>query len=141
MTRKVLLDTNMLIGAFDADPDNDAHAEARARLQTLLQDAEVRLAISPLIRYEVMRGAKNVPLEQLQAVLNDFHEFDVRARDAERAAELFQAARRQGLHLDKRAFDLFHCVCAELNQLEFESQDGDVPKIQNLIRQLTMQQA
>lgn len=141
MMRKVLLDTNMLIGAFDAEPGNEAHFKARERLQTLLQDAEVKLAISPLIRYEVMRGAKNVPFEQLQAILNDFHEFDVRARDAERAAELFQAARRQGLSLDKRAFDLFHCVCAELNQLEFESNDGDVSKIQNLIRQLTMQQA
>lgn len=137
MTRKVLLDTNLLIGALDAEPGNGAHVLARERLRALLMDPDVKLAISPLIRYEVMRGTKNAPLSQLREILNDFHEFDVSARDAERAAELFQTARRQGVVLDKRTFNLFHCVCAELNNLEFESQDGDVPKIQYLMRQLS----
>lgn len=134
MSRRVLLDANLLIGALDGEPDNAQHERARQRLESLLQDPDVILAISPLIRYEVMRGARRVPAEQLREILNDFHEFEVRARDAERAAQLFQQAKQQGLTLDKRSFDLFHCVCAELNGLELLSQDGDIPKIQELIQ-------
>ncbi|PAT41071.1 type II toxin-antitoxin system VapC family toxin [Vandammella animalimorsus] len=134
MSRRVLLDANLLIGALDGEPGNAQHAQARQRLEDLLQDPEVTLAISPLIRYEVMRGVRRVSADQLREILNDFHEFDVRACDAERAAQLFQQARQQGRALDKRSFDLFHCVCAELNGLELDSQDGDIPKIQELIR-------
>lgn len=137
MSRRVLLDANLLIGALDGEPGNAQHERARQRLESLLQDPDVILAISPLIRYEVMRGARRVSADQLREILNDFHEFDVRARDAERAAELFQQARQQGRALDKRSFDLFHCVCAELNGLELDSQDGDIPNIQQLIRDLS----
>ena len=131
--RTVLLDTNLLIGALDTEPGNAAHTQSREHLEKLLRDPEVKLAISPLIRYEVLRGAKHVPVSRLEEILNDFHEFDVRAQDAQRAAELFREAKTKDIKLDKRSFDLFHCVCAELNALEFESRDGDVPKIQELM--------
>jgi predicted nucleic acid-binding protein len=134
MSRMVLLDTNLLIGAFDGEADNPLHEIAKQRLRSLLNDPNVKVAITPLIRFEVLRGAKHVPLSELDAVLNDFQEFEVRGVDARWAAELFQQARIQDLSLDKRSFDLFHCVCADLNGLELESQDGDIPKIQQLIQ-------
>ncbi|MDO5626220.1 MAG: PIN domain-containing protein [Pseudomonadota bacterium] len=139
MTRAVLLDANLLIGALDAEQDNPQHAAARQRLDALLADPQVKLAISPLIRYEVLRGVRRVLPEKLEEILNDFHEFDVRAKDAVRAAELFREAKARDKTFDKRQFDVFHCVCAELNRLEFDSQDGDVPKIQALMRELTAQ--
>ena len=87
-----------------------------------------------------MRGVRHIAPEQMKAILNDFEEFDIRERDATFAAEVFRKAKAQDMQLNKRQFDLFHCVCAELNELEFESRDGDVPKIQKLIRQLVGQE-
>lgn len=60
MTRNVLLDTNLLICAFDnsgtaAKEDKD---KAITKLTALLSDPETKLFITPLIRYEVLRGIK-----------------------------------------------------------------------------------
>lgn len=134
MSRAVLLDTNLLIGAFEAEDGNEQHAQAQVRLRALLQDPDVKLAITPLIRYEVLRGARRVSAEQLDARLNAFQEFDVRGADARRAAEIYRRAQQQGTALDKRKFDVFHWVCAELNQLEIHSADGDIEKIRNLVQ-------
>ncbi len=134
MTRTILLDTNLLIGAFDPEDGNASHIEAKRRLMELLEAPEIKLAITPLIRYEVLRGAKNVDPTALNEQLNGFHEFEVRGEEARRAAELFRTARQQGKALEKHSFDVFHCVCAELNGLEIDSQDRDIARIQNLIR-------
>lgn len=58
MTRKILLDTNLLIAAFDKSGRTSAEmkASARAMLAELLADDDVALFITPLIRYEVLRG-------------------------------------------------------------------------------------
>lgn len=132
--RSLLLDANLLIGAFDTEHGNEAHEAARSRLIELLQDDSVKLAITPLIRYEVLRGARNVSIEALSDALDDFQEFDIRGRDARRAAELFQLAERQGRKLNRRKFDVFHCVCAESNDLEIISQDADIAAIQELMK-------
>jgi predicted nucleic acid-binding protein len=134
MSRAVLLDTNILIGAFEPEQGNEPHMQAQARLRALLQDPDVKLAITPLIRYEVLRGARRVSVEQLDERLNAFQEFDVRGADARRAAEIYRQAQQQGTALDKRKFDVFHWVCAELNQLEIDSADGDIQKIRNLVQ-------
>jgi len=136
--RAILLDTNMLIGAFDTDETNPDHVRDKERLAELLRDDDVSLSISPLIRYEFLRGAKRVPLEALEAVLDDFQEFDVGARDARMAAEIFRHDRRtEGEStIDKKRFDVFHCVCAKLNGLDMISNDQDIEKIQKIIQEL-----
>lgn len=134
MTRKVLLDTNMLIGALEPEPGNDAHARAKAELARLVADTDVKLAITPLIRYEVLRGVRRVSSDKMEEALNSFQEFEVRGAEARRAAELYRLAKNKGMDLSKRSFDLFHCVCAEANGLEILAQDGDIPKIQQLIQ-------
>ncbi|MDA8451330.1 PIN domain-containing protein [Acidovorax sp. NCPPB 3859] len=133
MSQGFLLDTNLLIGAFDGEPGNTEHEAAAERLRQLIDDPSVQLAITPLIRYEVLRGAVRIGVDELNDVLNGFREFEIRGSDGRRAAELFREAKAQGLVLNKRTFDLFHCVCADANRLEIASQDGDIPKIKNLI--------
>lgn len=133
MTRAVLLDANLLIGAFDSAAGNEEHQRSKERLRELLLDPEVKVAISPLIRYEVLRGAK-CDFDELDEKLSDFHEFEVSGRDARRAAEIFRRAVAADMKLDKRKFDVFHCVCAEINELEILSRDGDIEKIQNLMK-------
>ena len=140
MARMVLLDANMLIGALDGEEGNPANDANRARFIQLLEDDEVRLAVSPLITYEFLRGLKNVSLAEIEAVLNNFQKFDIKEEHARLAAEIFRIAKDQGSAIQKKNFDIFHCVCAELHQLEMESQDGDIVKIQKLI-QATKQNA
>ncbi|PPU22612.1 type II toxin-antitoxin system VapC family toxin [Xanthomonas arboricola] len=138
MTRAILLDANLLIGALDTDPNNSVHLSAKAEVERLLTDDRVRVAISPLIRYEVLRGAKRVPLDELEQILNAFQEFEVGAKDARMAAEVFRHDRRDDAEraIDKKRFDVFHCVCANLNDLELISHDQDIKKIQDLIKEL-----
>lgn len=133
MTRMVLLDANLLIGALDGEPGNAVHDQSRQLLWDLLTDPDVKLALTPLIRFEVLRGAQRVPLADLDAALNDFHEFEVRGAEARRAAEIFQLARAAGKQLDKRSFDVLHFACAEVNRLEFASRDADIDKIRALV--------
>lgn len=133
MPRRLLLDSNLLIGAFDGEEGNEAHAAALTTVKALLEDPDVRLVLTPLIRYEVLRGCRSGSPDELNARLNDFEELDVKGIDAVRAAEIFRSAKADGTPLNKREFDVFHYVCAEHNQLELLSQDGDIAKIKTLL--------
>jgi predicted nucleic acid-binding protein len=132
VAKRYLLDSNLLIGAFDGEAGNEAHAAAKEKVIALLKDPEVRLALTPLIRYEVLRGCRG-SVDELDARLNDFEEFDVSGLDARRAAEIFREAKVAGTPLNKMEFDVFHWVCAEHNKLELLSADGDISKIKALI--------
>lgn len=56
--RRVLLDANLLISALDIEGSSNESAKkkAQAKLASLLADENVAVAITPLIRYEVLRG-------------------------------------------------------------------------------------
>ncbi|PAK91695.1 PIN domain-containing protein [Stenotrophomonas rhizophila] len=132
--RLVLLDANILIGALDGEQGNEAHDDAMAQFEALVNDPDVKLAISPLVRYEVLRGMREDDVDFVNSQLNDMKEFEVRGAEAIRAAEVFRRARQKDIKLDKRKFDVFHCVCAELNNLEILSRDADIESIQNLMK-------
>jgi predicted nucleic acid-binding protein len=134
MKRKVLLDTNMLIGTFDHDPNNSRHVEARKDFRALLADENVDLVITPLVSYEVLRKPTRVSPADLEAKLSRIQSLPIREEEACRAAELFRLAESKNMNLDKRSFDLFHCVCAEVNGLEVASQDPHIKTIKDLIR-------
>ena len=135
MPRTILIDANLLIGAFDGDADNNpAHAAAKQKIEELLLDPDVRLATSSLIRYEVLRNMQRISVLDLESILNDFQQFDIGEKEARRAAEIYRLSITTGEKLDKRKFDVFHYVCADLNDLEFDSHDGDIPKIRKLLQ-------
>jgi predicted nucleic acid-binding protein len=144
--RKVLPDANMLIGAFDGEPGNQKHEEAYRNVMAWLDDPEVKLATTPLILYEVLRGVRRAPPEKLEARLTVFQMFDIHEEEARQAAKVYCLAKEKGLFgLDKdnpapeekrwfnRSFDLFYCVCAGLNDLEIGSHDPHIRQIQQLI--------
>jgi predicted nucleic acid-binding protein len=147
MMRQVLPDANMLIGAFDGEPGNPQHDEAYRRVMAWLDDPDVELATTPLILYEVLRGVRHVLPEKLEAHLTVFQVFDIHKEEAYQAAKVYRLAKDKGLFgLDEnnpapeekrwfnRSFDLFYCVCAEVNGLEIGSQDPHIQKIQQLIQ-------
>lgn len=140
MTTAYLLDTNLLVGAFDTELGNAQHEAAKVRLEELLT-TDARLAITPLIRYEVLRGVKRIAAADLSLALDGFIELEITRDDAVLAARIYAQARINGSPLNekKRAFDVFHCVTAHRHQLEIASQDGDIPKIMNLLKQGAVQ--
>ncbi|OAT54254.1 PIN domain-containing protein [Providencia heimbachae] len=144
MTRNVLLDTNLLVAAFDrhGTASEDIKNAAMTKLTTLLSDPETKLFITPLIRYEVLRGIKwpdSDSYSSMCRVLNDFPELEITRNVAELSANLFRFDTHemalQGTvtkNIEKRKFDVFHYCCASCNDLYLESNDTDIAKIEQL---------
>jgi predicted nucleic acid-binding protein len=138
MMRKILLDTNLIIAAFDGN-----NPEAKNQLAGLLNDENVAFAISPLIRYEVLRGvffSDNEKYDYLKAILNGFEEFDISRDIAALSSHLFrfsQSKKEDGKNalVNKRSFDVFHLATAKCNELELCSNDGDLSKLENLYQE------
>ena len=136
MPKKLLLDANLLIAAFDDQGTTSAEekAAAKRKLSQALEEPDTALALTPLIRYEVLRGVAWQDAERfnaLQHALNQIEEFDIDRETAELAAALYRYHRNQlkkdvkGRNIDKRSFDVFHFAVAKRQQLEFYSQDED----------------
>lgn len=144
MTRKVLLDTNLLIAAFDQNGTTavDEKRAAISELETLLADPETQLFITPLVRYEVLRGIQwqsQADFETVRQALNAFPELEITRTISELAANLFRfdshCTRRSALpvrNIDKRKFDVFHFCSARCNGLAIFSRDSDIAKIRCL---------
>lgn len=134
VSKYILLDANLLIGAFDHDATNSKHIESKQIVEALLLDDKVKIAITPLIRYEVLRGVRRVPTQQMVEILNDFEEFEITDVEGNRASDIYRLALLKNQKLDKRSFDVFHYVVAEIRDLEWMSQDNDLSKIANLAK-------
>lgn len=153
MTRNVLLDTNLLIAAFDSNgtTSSELKSQAKAKLAALLADPNVRLFITPLIRYEVLRGIKwlsQSAYNDMRKALNNFPELDITRNIAELSANLFRFDSYQNIsvtgnvkNVDKRKFDVFHYCCASCNNIEFDSNDTDIAKINQLHKQYLAESA
>lgn len=134
VSKYILLDANLLIGAFDHDDTNEKHIESKKIVESLLLNDSVKIAITPLIRYEILRGVRRVPTEQMVQILNDFEEFEITDVEGNRASDIYRLALVKNQKLDKRSFDVFHYVVAEIRDLEWMSQDNDLSKIANLAK-------
>jgi predicted nucleic acid-binding protein len=154
MTRRVLLDANMLIAALEPEQGNEEHQNAREQLRGLLISG-IEPVITPLVRYEVLRGVRRIPLDEVKAALDKFQKgTDIRNKEADLASEIFRLLSKNqetnvlqcasvefdGLKFDgpknpyKGTFDVFHSACAIVNGWEFESRDKDIRKIQQQIQ-------
>lgn len=143
MTRKVLLDANLLIAAFDpgGTTSTEMKALAHEKLSALLNDSNVAVFITPLIRYEVLRGIdwqSPHTFLAMQKVLNQIPELDITRDISELSANLFRLDKEKAAQLnekrnvDKRRFDVFHFCSARCNNLELCSNDTDIAKIASL---------
>lgn len=136
MQRLVLLDSQLLILALDAtEQDVEKIARAKEKLTKLLQDDTVKLCITPLIRYEVMRGLKSCDNSHISAVLSSFMMFDIKENIGKLAADLFYHSRvisPEEPLVDKRTFDVFHFASAQCYALELETWDKDFNKIERV---------
>ena len=134
MSRKVLLDTNLIISASDVTNIN--HNDAFDIIESLTNSDDIELCITPLIRYEVLRG---IPFDdphtydELKEMLDGFIELDIKRNTSELASNLFRYAKHcERRIVDKRSFDVFHCTTAICNSCDIHSNDGDIQKISDL---------
>lgn len=140
-----LLDTNYLIYLYNSNEDQTKRQEVLKDLEKILDNNDSRFAITPLIRYEVLRGIKWEDPEKLQAfeeILKQFQSFEIRDEIADLARDLYRFDRYQAQknnipkNLEKRKFDMFHYATAHIEQLEILSEDGHLEDIQTLHQQL-----
>ena len=147
MSRGILLDTNLLIKAFDQDSETSPEDRdiAREQLKALLRDDSVAFAITPLIRYEFLRHVAWGDDERLQILLNSiqsFEAFEINSEVSDVATALFQLdtyeaqQHNQEKNIDKRKFDAFHLAAAKCNDLELVSDDSDVAMLEPLYTRL-----
>lgn len=145
MLKKLLLDANLLIAAFDEKGTTSAEEKALAKnqLKQALEAPDTALALTPLIRHEVLRGVTwedSERAEVLKAAIDQFEEFDIDRETAELAADLYRYHRHQleqtgmGRNIDKRTFDVFHFAVAKRQQLDFLSRDEDKTWLNRLYR-------
>jgi predicted nucleic acid-binding protein len=137
----VLLDANLLIAALDQNGTTSEllRQSATAKLTTYLENPDIRLVITPLIRYEVLRGLSWQDAEgynNLKQVLDGFTEIDKNRNVSELAANLFRFDRTTNAgaqrNVEKRKFDVFHLACAKIHGLDLASQDTDIASLQSL---------
>ncbi|MCK5903090.1 MAG: PIN domain-containing protein [Cocleimonas sp.] len=131
MITNILIDANLIISAFDSD-----NKDALKKIMEWVKDDCVVLCITPLIRYEVLRGVPfndDDKYKELQRILNSFRELEIRRNTSELASHLFRYAKYSERKIvDKRSFDVFHCSTAQCNQLEIKSFDDDIAKLNEL---------
>lgn len=139
-----LLDTNYLIYLADPDADKIKKKEVLQDLSQKLQDDNVTLFLTPLIRYEVLRGVKwndFAKLEQLKKALMPFQSIDINDDIADLARNLYRldkANQQKGSNkiIEKYQLDMFHFATAKENNLQILSKDRDMLAIQNLFEQI-----
>ncbi len=128
---KVLVDTNLLIRAFDpeANATPEQVKDARERLLALTDDPETSLVLNPLILFEVTSGITHGDQERLEAIQTELSQLEmisIGEAEANFAARLSRFAPSMGCVLDKRRkFDLLHFASAEVNGLEVATADPE----------------
>ncbi|MFZ7171991.1 type II toxin-antitoxin system VapC family toxin [Avibacterium volantium] len=135
--KKILLDSNRLITAI-----KDENSPERQALIELLQDDETQVFITPLIRYEVLRGVdwqNEADYQKHEAALSQLDIIQVDQKIADQAAVIFRferAYRRQNNEtpkkIDKHNFDLMYYATAKVYGLEWKSNDSDLQSWENL---------
>lgn len=141
--KSVLVDANILIAVIDGDDTNPNHVNAKQKFNELIGQ-NIAIAITPLIRYEVLRGIKSISIDEAQEILDDFVEFNITDKEANPSARIFHFSRSNdfllantGIKLDKQNFDVFHYVVAKIRNLELVNvNQKDFSKIEKIIESM-----
>ena len=145
--KSYLLDTNSLIYLLENTVDVTSQEKLRD-VQEKLSDSDSEFFLTPLIRYEGLRGIAWEDREKLakfQDALAEFDMLDISREVADLARELYRfdkfsaAQRGQSKNLEKRKFDMFHYATAKINDLKFLSYDTDITKIDKLYNTMLKQ--
>jgi len=108
-------------------------------LSELLDRDDVAVAITPLIRYEALRGISWTDVcryQNIAEVLDQLESFDITRDIADLATDLYRfysyEAKSSDRNMEKRKFDVFHYACARRHDLKLASMDSDIDRIESL---------
>lgn len=153
--KKILLDTNIAIKAFDdlkpSQKDDPEIKLLRQKVRNWLLAPDVELSITPLIRFEVLNkpGLSKERLLKLNAAMDQLNTRDINNEVATLAATLLHQVmdeKRRRLAENKETysdeqeritalkyrFDVFHVAAEKVHGLELVSHDDDIKLIQHL---------
>ena len=145
--QKILLDTNYVIAAYDT-----GQLELRETVRKLMLDQNVELAITPLIRFEVLNkpNISETHFNRLDALMGLLRTYEIRNVEAKLAAQLLQKAmhikevnlikNNQPPHSEqqkkiaelKLRFDAFHVASAAVNGLNLLSEDLGIQSLKEI---------
>lgn len=132
MEQKVLLDSNVWIKAIE-----DPTSQEREKLKDLLKNENTTIFITPLIRFEILRGVEKDNHQDLQKYISTIEQIassiDIDKEIADLATKLFRFEQHERKEkgqtpkkIDKHNFDLMHFATAKTYELQWYSNDGDM---------------
>lgn len=142
MKRNILLDSNILMIAIKEKESNE-----RKQLIELLENENTNVFITPLIRYEVLRGitwSDSESFKKHSDVLKQLETINIDQKISDTATALFRLERKEKEEsgqtpkkIDKHNFDVMHFATAKVYQLEWQSNDEDFQSWEKLYQQLS----
>ncbi len=140
-----LLDSNFLTYVLEGkniDGNDESLIEKLTDLLTLINDDNVELAITPLLRYEFLRKfgwqVENEDFDKFKAAVEEFTWLDISKEVTDLATNLYRLdkyeSETQGIakNLEKRKFDVFHFATAKINGIELLSNDKHIGQMEGL---------
>lgn len=140
-----LLDSNFLTYVLEGkniDGNDEDLIERLTNLLALINDDNVELAITPLLRYEFLRKfgwqAENEDFDKFKAAVEEFTWLDISKDVTDLATNLYRLdkyeSETKGIakNLEKRKFDVFHFATAKINGIELLSNDKHIAQMQEL---------
>lgn len=102
---------------FDHDKDHPKQVEANYLVRAIWRDDNVKLAMTPLTDYNVMRGVRRIDLAQMQAILDDLQAFKTTDKAGNFASTIYHKTAKQ---TDNHHFAIFHLAVCQIRQLPWQ---------------------
>ena len=140
-----LLDSNFLTYVLEGkniDENDEQLIEKLTDLLTLINDDNVELVITPLLRYEFLRKfawqTESEDFNKFKEAVEEFTWLDITKDVTDLATDLYRLdkyeADSEGIkkNLEKRKFDVFHFATAKVNGIELLSNDKHILQLEAL---------
>lgn len=142
-----LLDSNFLTYLLEGkniDENDHDLIERLTQLLALVNDDNVELVITPLLRYEFLRKfawqRESEDFNQFKQAIEEFTWLDISKEVTDLATNLYRLdkyeSEKNGIakNLEKRKFDVFHFATAKVNGIELLSNDKHISQLEDLYK-------
>lgn len=140
-----LLDSNFLTYLLEGkniDVTNEELIAKLNKLTELINDDNIELVITPLLRYEFLRKFNWIDeiedLEFFRTAVDEFTWLDITKEVTDLATNLYRLDKHESdtnnvnKNLEKRKFDVFHFATAKIYGIELLSNDKHLPQLEKL---------
>ena len=140
-----LLDSNFLTYVLEGknvDGNDNNLIERLTNLLALINDDNVELVITPLLRYEFLRKfgwqTESEDFNKFKAAVEEFTWLDISKDVTDLAINLYRLDKYESesrgveKNLEKRKFDVFHFATAKINGIELLSNDKHIAQMEGL---------